>query len=177
LPALFRSGALDTVREFHDGHHGNTDLDFSEVCFELLQDLADSVASPLPAITTLESRISPTWAGSTACDCRRSPPRRPRSPHPAPASARIPFVSLRQGDALGDGAARRFGRADNSERLRVTLDDDFGAGSNPFQDGGQIAHRIGFADVQRFHIRDHSAVGGLGSPLCIFHRVDLQDLA
>jgi hypothetical protein len=36
------------VREFYDGHHGETDLDFAVTRFELFQDLPDSVAPPLP---------------------------------------------------------------------------------------------------------------------------------
>jgi hypothetical protein len=35
------------VRQFHDGHHGEADLDFSVTTFELFQDLPDGVASPL----------------------------------------------------------------------------------------------------------------------------------
>jgi hypothetical protein len=45
--AFFRSGTLDAMREFHDGHHGQADFDLSVTNFELFQDLPDSVASPL----------------------------------------------------------------------------------------------------------------------------------
>src|SRR5437588_453534 len=61
------------------------------------------------------------------------------------------LVGFRQRDALGDRAACWSGRADHGERLRVALDDDFGAGLNTFQDGGKVAHRFGFADMQRLH--------------------------
>jgi hypothetical protein len=47
LPAFFRSGTLNAVRQFHDGHDRKADLDFSVTRFELFQDLPDGVASPL----------------------------------------------------------------------------------------------------------------------------------
>ncbi|MBI1896595.1 MAG: hypothetical protein HYS04_08680 [Acidobacteria bacterium] len=65
LPAFPASGALDAVREFHDGHHGETDLDLAVIGFELFQDLPDGVALRSPAITPLKSRINPTSAGWT----------------------------------------------------------------------------------------------------------------
>src|ERR1017187_3913927 len=36
LPAFFRSGTLNAVRQFHDGHNRKADLDFSVTRFELL---------------------------------------------------------------------------------------------------------------------------------------------
>lgn len=47
LPAFFGVSPLDTVHEFHNRHHGETDLDLSIASFELLQDLPDRVAPPL----------------------------------------------------------------------------------------------------------------------------------
>jgi hypothetical protein len=48
LPALFRSGALDAMRQLRDGHHGEADLDVSETPFKLFQYLPNGVAPPLP---------------------------------------------------------------------------------------------------------------------------------
>ena len=47
LPPLLQLGALDTVRQLHDGHHRKTDLGFSVASFELLQDLPHGVALAL----------------------------------------------------------------------------------------------------------------------------------
>ena len=70
LPAsslLLRLGALDAVRHLHDGHYRNIDFDFPVACLELFCRTVWPRRSA--AMTTLESRISPTLAGSTVCDC------------------------------------------------------------------------------------------------------------
>jgi len=58
LPAFFRSGALDAVGQFHDGHDGKGDIEFAVTGFELFQDLPDGVAPPLLA--------SPRWSRGLA---------------------------------------------------------------------------------------------------------------
>ena len=47
LPAFFQLGALDTVRQFHNGNHGKTDLDFSVANFAVFENLPHGVALPL----------------------------------------------------------------------------------------------------------------------------------
>ncbi len=47
LPPVFLLGALDAVRQFHNRHHGQTNLDFSVASFELFEDLSHSVALTL----------------------------------------------------------------------------------------------------------------------------------
>lgn len=61
-----------------------------------------------------------------------------------------------QGDALGDFAAQGFGWPDDSYRLCVALDDDFGSGLNPLQDRPDILNQVTFANVQRLHNWDNS---------------------
>jgi hypothetical protein len=47
LPPLFQLGALDAVRQLNNGHHGETDFDFSVAGFEVFEDLSNGVALPL----------------------------------------------------------------------------------------------------------------------------------
>jgi hypothetical protein len=47
LPALLGSGALDTLRQFHDSDDGKTNLDISLAGSEMFQDLPDGVAPAL----------------------------------------------------------------------------------------------------------------------------------
>jgi hypothetical protein len=47
LAAFFGIGALNAMDEFHNGHHGKSDLDFPVARSELFQDLPDRVALPL----------------------------------------------------------------------------------------------------------------------------------
>jgi hypothetical protein len=61
-------------------------------------------------------------------------------------------VGGQQGDALGDFAAHRFRRPDDSYRLRIALDNNLGAGLDPLQDGPDIFRQVIFTDVQRLHI-------------------------
>src|SRR5437868_14991361 len=42
--------------------------------------------------------------------------------------------------------------SDDGERLRIALDDDFGASLDTFQDRGKVAHRISFVYVQHSRI-------------------------
>ena len=47
LPPLFQLGALDAVRQLHNGYHGETDFDFSVAGFEVFEDLPNCVALSL----------------------------------------------------------------------------------------------------------------------------------
>jgi hypothetical protein len=47
LPALFCIRPMDAVRQFHDSHLGEANLDFSVAGFELLKYLPNAVAQPL----------------------------------------------------------------------------------------------------------------------------------
>jgi hypothetical protein len=69
-------------------------------------------------------------------------------------------VGGHQGDALGDLAVHGFRRPDDSDRVRVPLDDDLGSSLDPLQDRPYIFGQVAFADVQRLHTWDHSASSG-----------------
>jgi hypothetical protein len=56
--------------------------------------------------------------------------------------------AFRQRNALGDRPPPRSGGADNREGLRITFDYDLRAGVHTLQDGGEVAHRVGFTHAQ-----------------------------
>jgi hypothetical protein len=60
-------------------------------------------------------------------------------------------VGFRQRNALGDGEAYRFRRADDSHRTRVALDDDLASGLHPPRDCPDVLRQVAFADVPRLH--------------------------
>jgi len=67
-------------------------------------------------------------------------------------------VGGQQGDALLDGAARRRGCAQNRNRGRSVLNDDFGSGSDVRHQPGKVAGGVELRDVDRCHTQDHTSV-------------------
>ena len=76
-------------------------------------------------------------------------------------------VGRHPGDALGDLAAHGFGWPDDSDRVRVALDDDLGAGLDSLEDRPYIFGQIAFADMQRLRTWDHSVSPSL-TLYCLF---------